>query len=51
MGVQWDLKQESFMQNAGFLTNLRLRGSIGTVGNYNIGNYVQTPESPRANGR
>lgn len=40
VGVQWDLKQEDFLQGLGFLTSLRLRGSTGTVGNYNIGNYV-----------
>lgn len=39
-GVQWDMKRESFLQGVGFLSQAKLRGSIGTTGNYNIGNYL-----------
>jgi TonB-linked SusC/RagA family outer membrane protein len=39
LGAQWDIKREGFMDHVEFLTRLKLRGSIGTAGNYNIGNY------------
>jgi TonB-linked SusC/RagA family outer membrane protein len=40
VGAQWDLKRESFLADVGFLSQIKLRGSIGTTGNYNIGNYL-----------
>ncbi len=39
-GAQWDLKRESFLSGNALLTQFKLRGSIGTSGNYNIGNYL-----------
>lgn len=36
----WAIHQESFMKSfANILSNLKLRGSYGTLGNQNIGNY------------
>jgi TonB-linked SusC/RagA family outer membrane protein len=35
----WTLSNESFMQNITMISNLRLRGSYGEVGNQNIGGY------------
>ncbi|MFH0758816.1 MAG: TonB-dependent receptor [Bacteroidota bacterium] len=39
VGAQWDMKKEGFMSNLNFLSRMKLRGSTGTTGNYNIGNY------------
>ncbi len=39
VGAQWDMKKEGFLDNVNFLTRMKLRGSTGTAGNYNIGNY------------
>ncbi len=39
VGATWDLKKESFLTDVNFLSQARVRGSIGTTGNYNIGNY------------
>ncbi len=39
VGAQWDVRQEQFMSGLDFLSRLKVRGSIGTTGNYNIGNY------------
>lgn len=39
VGLSWNAKRESFLANVDFLTDLRLRASAGTTGNYNIGNY------------
>jgi TonB-linked SusC/RagA family outer membrane protein len=38
-GVNWNAKAESFLQNLNWLNKLRIRSSIGTTGNFNIGNY------------
>lgn len=35
----WRVSEESFMQNIGWMTNLKVRGSYGTTGNSNIGLY------------
>ncbi|MGI6572307.1 MAG: TonB-dependent receptor [Fermentimonas sp.] len=35
----WRLSEESFMDNADWLDNLKLRGSWGVLGNQNIGGY------------
>lgn len=40
VGAQWDLMQEGFMSAMNIFSRLRIRGSIGTTGNYNIGNYL-----------
>jgi len=39
VGLQWDLAREAFMSNLSWLSRMKVRGSIGTTGNYNIGNY------------
>lgn len=36
----WRIKQEDFMQDAKFLSDLKLRASWGITGNQNIGNYA-----------
>jgi TonB-linked SusC/RagA family outer membrane protein len=38
--VAWRLSQESFLQGAGWLSNLKLRLGYGMVGNSNIGTYL-----------
>jgi len=35
----WRISQEDFMKNVPWLTDLKLRGSWGRLGNQNIGNY------------
>jgi TonB-linked SusC/RagA family outer membrane protein len=37
--VGWRISEETFMQNVHFISDLKLRGSWGTSGNYNIGDY------------
>lgn len=39
VGGMWKIKNEKFMQNAGFVNNLDLKVSYGTQGNAAIGNY------------
>lgn len=36
-GVGWNIHQEEFMKNIHWLTNFKLRATIGTTGNQNIG--------------
>jgi hypothetical protein len=38
-GIMWDIDRESFMENADVISGLRLKASIGTSGNSEIGNY------------
>ncbi|ADV43193.1 SusC/RagA family TonB-linked outer membrane protein [Bacteroides helcogenes] len=38
-GFMWNVKKENFMQDIKFLTDLRVKASIGTTGNSSIGNY------------
>jgi outer membrane receptor protein involved in Fe transport len=38
-GAMWDMKQEAFLKDVDFLTDLKLKASIGTTGNSSIGNY------------
>lgn len=38
-GFAWRINKEGFMKNAHFLSNLKLRTSIGVVGNQEIGAY------------
>lgn len=41
VGLAWQLKQESFLQNVRFLSDLKLRASVGYTGNQNgIDNYA-----------
>ncbi len=41
VGVAWQLKQEKFLENARFLSDLKLRASVGYTGNQNgIDNYA-----------
>jgi len=41
VGVAWRVKQESFLQKVGFLSDLKLRASFGITGNQNgIGNFA-----------
>ena len=37
--LAWRLSDEAFMENIGFLDDLKLRGGYGETGNNNIGNY------------
>lgn len=36
----WRISEESFMQNISAISDLKIRGSYGLVGNNNIGNYA-----------
>ncbi|MBK8966515.1 MAG: TonB-dependent receptor [Lewinellaceae bacterium] len=40
VGGSWRISEEVFLQDVGFLSNLRLRASYGTSGNADIGNFV-----------
>jgi TonB-linked SusC/RagA family outer membrane protein len=41
LGVAWRIKQESFIKDIDFISDLKLRSSIGIVGNQNgIGNFA-----------
>lgn len=35
----WTISEEGFMDNLGFISDLKVRGSYGKVGNVSIGNY------------
>lgn len=39
IALGWNLSQEAFLENEGWLTNLKLRGSWGKAGNYGINVY------------
>lgn len=43
VGAMWKAKQENFLNNVGWLTDLSIKGSIGTTGNSSIGNYQSLP--------
>ena len=38
-GLMWNMKKEAFLENVDFLTDLRLKASVGSTGNSEIGNY------------
>ena len=38
-GLMWNMKKESFLEDVNFLSDLKLKASIGTTGNSSIGNY------------
>lgn len=40
VGGQWNLKAESFMDDITVLSMAKLRASVGTQGNSNVGNYI-----------
>ncbi|PUZ28806.1 hypothetical protein DCC81_04795 [Chitinophaga parva] len=39
VGLAWDVAKEEFMHNIEWVNTLKVRGSIGSSGNFNIGNY------------
>jgi TonB-linked SusC/RagA family outer membrane protein len=39
VSVGWVVSKESFLQNVGWLSSLKLRASVGNLGNQNIGDY------------
>ena len=39
MALAWKIHEESFMRDFGFIDELKLRGSYGSVGNQAVGNY------------
>ncbi|MGZ8561563.1 MAG: SusC/RagA family TonB-linked outer membrane protein, partial [Flavisolibacter sp.] len=43
VGAAWNLDRENFMEGVGFVNSLKLRGSYGTSGNAEIGNYAWRP--------
>jgi len=40
MGLMWNAKKEGFAENLSFLSDLKFRFSVGTTGNWEIGNYL-----------
>ena len=42
-GLMWNMKKESFLEDVNFLSDLKLKASIGTTGNSSIGNYDHLP--------
>ncbi|HEY9047126.1 MAG TPA: TonB-dependent receptor, partial [Ohtaekwangia sp.] len=38
--VGWRISQENFFRNVPFITNLKIRASMGKLGSDNIGNYI-----------
>jgi TonB-dependent starch-binding outer membrane protein SusC len=41
--VGWRVSEENFMKNVDFISDLKLRASWGSSGNYNIGDYSTVP--------
>jgi TonB-linked SusC/RagA family outer membrane protein len=41
VGASWNIHNENFMDGVEFINMLKLRGSYGLSGNFNIGNYDQ----------
>jgi TonB-linked SusC/RagA family outer membrane protein len=39
IGLSWNVNEESFLKGNKIVNNLKLRGSLGTVGNQEIGDY------------
>ena len=39
-GLMWNIKKEDFMEDVDFITDLKLKGSVGSTGNSEIGNYA-----------
>jgi TonB-linked SusC/RagA family outer membrane protein len=40
VGAGWNIDQEEFMNDYDFVSSLKLRSSVGTSGNFSIGNYA-----------
>jgi TonB-linked SusC/RagA family outer membrane protein len=40
VGAMWKVKKEKFLENVDWLSDLTVKGSIGTSGNSSIGNYA-----------
>lgn len=53
IGLSWNITDEGFMKNVPGINNLKLRASLGTVGNQEIGDYdyLQTLEVIRYGGQ
>lgn len=49
LSLGWIVSDESFMSNSETVSFLKLRGSFGTVGNFDIGNYTHIPTISTAN--
>ncbi len=49
VALGWRLSEEDFLQNYTWLNNLKLRGSYGLAGNFNIGNYSYASNISTAN--
>jgi TonB-linked SusC/RagA family outer membrane protein len=49
LAAGWHVSRESFMQNAGGLSDLKLRASYGRSGNFQIGNYTYMSEIALSN--
>ena len=45
----WRASQEDFLKNVSWLSDLKLRASLGKAGNFNIGNYTYTSNIGAAN--
>lgn len=41
--VAWKMHEEDFLKGAGFISELKLRASYGSVGNQSIGNFLYIP--------
>ncbi len=41
-GIGWNLHEESFLKNVGWINNLRLRATIGQTGNQNLGSVTSS---------
>ncbi len=39
VGLSWNVSEEPFLKNNGIINDLKLRASVGTVGNQEIGDY------------
>ncbi|MBC8987037.1 SusC/RagA family TonB-linked outer membrane protein [Pedobacter sp. N36a] len=42
-GLAWNVTKENFMEDVEVINDLKFRASIGTSGNFNIGNYNSLP--------
>ena len=44
VGVAWNLKKESFLENSGAISDLKFRASYGETGNQSVGAYSSIPK-------
>ena len=53
LGLSWNVNDEDFLKDVSEITNLKLRASLGSVGNQEIGDfdYLQTLEVIKYNGQ